>query len=195
MPAENYQPAKLTILWGNSGYSIWENRSFCYFCIMEEYVFSFPPVLAKEPRVLILGTMPGIASLDAQEYYAHPRNAFWKIMATLKGVEYPAIYDEKKQLIRDMNLALWDVCHTCVRPGSLDSNIRYEEPNAIAELLAKNPSIRVIIFNGQPAQKLFHKHFKSVTGVEFITMPSTSPTNTMIFGKKLENWRIIEQYL
>lgn len=139
--------------------------------------------------------MPGVASLDAQEYYAHPRNAFWKIMTTLKGVECPSDYDEKKQLIRDMNIALWDVCHTCVRPGSLDSAIRYEEPNAIAELLKENPSIRTIIFNGQPAQKLFHKHLRTISKVEFVTMPSTSPTNTISYEKKLESWRLILKYL
>jgi len=162
---------------------------------MNEFVFSFPPIVAREPKVLILGTMPGVASLDAQEYYAHLRNAFWKIMASLKGAKCPTVYEEKKQLIHDMNLALWDVCHTCVRPGSLDSAIRYEEPNAIAELLKENPSIRTIIFNGQPAQKLFHKHLKTITGVEFVTMPSTSPTNTMSFEKKLESWQILLNHL
>lgn len=133
--------------------------------------------------------MPGVVSLDAQEYYAHPRNAFWKIIAFLKGIECPNVYEEKKRLIRDMNIALWDVCHTCVRPGSLDSNIRHEAPNKIAELLEENPTIQTIIFNGQPAEKLFHKHLKSLRHFHCITMPSTSPTNTMSIEKKLESWK------
>lgn len=139
--------------------------------------------------------MPGVASLDAQEYYAHPRNAFWKIISAIKGVKCPTDYEKKKQMIREMNIALWDVCHTCVRSGSLDSDIRYEEPNAIAELLAENPTIRTIFFNGQPAQKLFRRHLKDIKGVDFITLPSTSPAHAVSWEQKLEVWRVIEKYI
>ncbi|MDP4272457.1 MAG: DNA-deoxyinosine glycosylase, partial [Bacteroidota bacterium] len=118
-----------------------------------------------------------------------------EILATLKGVACPTVYEEKKQLICDMSIALWDVCHTCVRPGSLDSAIRYEEPNAIAKLLQENPSIQAIVFNGQPAEKLFHKHLKSLRHFHCITMPSTSPTNTKPFEEKLNSWKELLELL
>ena len=156
---------------------------------MPEQVFSFPPILGVHPTILILGTMPGVASLRANEYYAHPGNAFWKIMSAIKGINCPTRYEEKKQLIRDMDLALWDVCHTCIRPGSADSDIRNEEPNQIRELLAAHTSIRTIIFNGQTAEKLFHRHLKTIDSVNTITMPSTSPAHTLAFEKKLDAWR------
>jgi len=158
---------------------------------MPEQVFSFPPILGTHPRALILGTMPGVASLRANEYYAHPGNAFWKIMSAIKGIYCPTKYEEKKQLIRDMDLALWDVCHTCIRPGSADSDIRNEEPNQIRELLAAHASIRTIIFNGQTAEKLFHRHLKTIDSVNVITMPSTSPAHTLAFEKKLDAWRTV----
>jgi len=94
-----------------------------------------------------------------------------------------------------MNLALWDVCHTCIRPGSADSNIREEEPNRIEELLAAHPTIHTIIFNGKTAEKLFHRYLKIMDGIHSITLPSTSPAYTLPFEKKLEAWRVVLQSL
>ncbi|MDP4276219.1 MAG: DNA-deoxyinosine glycosylase [Bacteroidota bacterium] len=156
---------------------------------MDEHIFSFPPILSAHPNILILGTMPSAASLQAGEYYAHPSNAFWKIMSTIKGIDCPTTYEEKKQLIVSLDLALWDVCHTCIRPGSADSDIRQEEPNAIRELLSKQPTIHTIIFNGQTAEKLFRRHLKQPEGIRTITMPSTSPAYTLPVKKKLAVWR------
>ena len=156
---------------------------------MDEQVYSFPPILSSQPKVLILGTMPGVASLQAAEYYAHPGNAFWKIISAIKGINCPRAYEEKKQLIREMDLALWDVCHTCIRPGSADSDIRNEEPNRIKELVEAHASIRTVIFNGQTAEKLFRRHLKTIDGVTTITLPSTSPAHTLSFKQKLDAWQ------
>lgn len=157
---------------------------------MNEQIIGFPPVIGNQPKVLILGTMPSVASLRANEYYGNPLNAFWRILSSIKGIECPTEYEAKKRLIQEMNLALWDVCHTCIRPGSADSNIRDEEPNPIERLLAENASIKTIIFNGQTAEKLFFRYFKTIEGVNTVALPSTSPAYTLSFQKKLEAWKI-----
>jgi double-stranded uracil-DNA glycosylase len=158
---------------------------------MDEQIASFAPILGTQPKVLILGTMPSVASLQAKEYYAHPGNAFWKILSAIRGIDCPALYEEKKRLISDMDLGLWDVCHTCIRPGSADSDIRDEEPNEIKELLIEFPSIRTILFNGKTAEKLFFRHFKKFDGIKTVAMPSTSPAYTLAFKQKLEAWQAI----
>jgi hypoxanthine-DNA glycosylase len=156
---------------------------------MDEQIFSFPPIIGANPKVLVLGTMPSVASLRAREYYGNPLNAFWKIMSAIKGVDCPTDYEVKKQILKDMHITLWDVCHTCFRPGSADSDIRDEEPNDIKELLKANPSIEAIIFNGKTAEKLFRRHLKIIDGINKITLPSTSPAYTLPFEKKLETWQ------
>jgi len=92
-----------------------------------------------------------------------------------------------------MNLALWDVCHTCIRPGSADSDIREVEPNNIEELLAAHSTIHTIIFNGKTAEKLFNRHLKIRNGIHSIALPSTSPAYTLPFEKKLEAWQVVLQ--
>jgi len=156
---------------------------------MDIQLFSFAPIHGTQPKVLILGTMPSATSLQQSEYYAFPGNVFWKIISAIKGIECPSVYDEKKNLILEMNLALWDVCHTCIRPGSADSAIQKEEPNELKKILEAYPSIHTILFNGKTAEKLFHKHFKKIDGFEMIVMPSTSPAYTLSFEKKLKVWQ------
>jgi len=100
-----------------------------------EKIRSFPPVATSEARVLILGSMPGIASLTAGQYYAHPRNAFWRIMGKLVGAGPENPYDERLRILKKGGIALWDVLDSCVRPGSLDANISNETPNDFAIFL------------------------------------------------------------
>jgi hypoxanthine-DNA glycosylase len=133
--------------------------------------------------------MPSVISLRNNEYYANPMNAFWKIIFAIKGTTTSSIYEERTRLIKEMDLALWDICHTCIRPGSADSDIHNEVANPIIALLAENPSIRTILFNGQAAQKLFFRHFKTIKNINLITLPSTSPAYTLPFQKKLEIWK------
>ena len=148
---------------------------------MNRRVRSFPPIVAADARVLILGSMPGVASLQANRYYAHPRNQFWPILGELLGFDPQGDYALRVQSLQRAGIAVWDVLAECEREGSLDSAIdrRSEFPNDIPGLLAAHPSIRRILLNGQKAATSLRRHFPSVA-VECITLPSTSPAHASI---------------
>ncbi len=138
--------------------------------------------------------MPSKKSLELQQYYGHPRNAFWKILFTLFYSTYTSNYDEKKSLAIENNIAIWDVCYTAKRKGSLDSNIEDESPNKINELIALNSSINTIAFSGQKAAKLYAKYFTNLDSINYITLLSTSPANAKYsFEEKLKDWSQIKQ--
>lgn len=165
-----------------------------------EILRSFAPVVTPESRILVLGTMPGAMSLAKQEYYGFPHNAFWRIMAALTGApQVPAAYEKRLEILLEAGIALWDVCHSCRREGSLDSNILDEVPNDIPALLQSHPAIRAVIFNGGPAHRLFKKHIGLATigeGREVLVMPSTSPANaSWSFDRKLAAWSEIKKWL
>lgn len=149
---------------------------------------SFEPVYTPEARVLIVGSMPSVKSLEDAQYYAHPRNAFWPVMFDVFGQEPTQDYEVKKALIREHGLALWDVAEACEREGSLDSNMRDITYNDFARLFRSCPHIRTVLCNGGTAHALF---LKSGYGQEnqVIRMPSTSPAYTMAYAKKLEIWK------
>lgn len=162
-------------------------------------LYSFDPVVTDLSRVLILGTMPGVASLRKQEYYGFPHNAFWRIITALTGGEkVPEEYADRLEMIRRSGLALWDVCHSCRREGSLDSHITDEAPNDIGGLLTDYPQLRAVVFNGTPAFRLFKRHLGLATVGEraVLVMPSTSPANaSWSFERKLEAWAELLRYL
>ena len=136
-----------------------------------------------------MGTLPSILSLELQQYYGHPRNSFWKILFTLFNNTFTSNYDNKKSLVIDNNIAIWDVCYTAKRKGSMDSAIKEESPNRINELIALNLSISKIAFNGQKAAKLYEKYFPMFDNINYITLLSTSPANTKYnFEEKLKDW-------
>jgi hypoxanthine-DNA glycosylase len=145
--------------------------------------------------VLILGSMPGAESLRRQEYYAHPRNAFWRIMAELFGEGEPGDYEAKKRLLAREGIALWDVAGSCRREGSLDQRIRDVEPNDFPALFAASVRISHIFFNGAKAAELFRRCATLPAGVETVRLPSTSPAHTMSYAGKLSAWRIVAQVL
>ena len=150
---------------------------------------SFPPFLNSQTKILILGTMPGIASLEKQEYYAHKRNHFWKIMYTLlDNLPISEIFEEKIQLLQANNIGLWDVLENCERKGSLDIHIRNQKENNFETLFKEFPGITKIIFNGKESHKYFLKKFGQIKGITYNVMPSTSPANTMSFDNKLKMW-------
>lgn len=157
---------------------------------------SFAPVIGKKPRIMILGSMPGIRSLQEQQYYAHPRNAFWPIMHKLYGIDTGLAYEKRLSLLTRKGIILWDVLHQCEREGSLDSAIasHSEIPNAIPELLEHYRDIERILLNGGKAASVFRKHVAGVLPrhirAMIIQLPSTSPANArMDFDEKLSRWR------
>ena len=150
---------------------------------------SFPPFVNSQTKILILGTMPGIASLEKQEYYAHKRNHFWKIMYTLlDNLPISEIFEEKIQLLQANNIGLWDVLENCERKGSLDIHIKNQKENDFETLFKEFPGISKIVFNGKESHKYFLKKFGQIKGITYYVMPSTSPANTMSFDNKLKIW-------
>ncbi|MFV5699058.1 DNA-deoxyinosine glycosylase [Flavobacterium sp. ZT3R17] len=150
---------------------------------------SFPPFVNSQTEILILGTMPGIASLEKQEYYAHKRNHFWKIMYTQLGnLPVSEIFEEKIQLLQKNKIGLWDVLENCERKGSLDIHIKNQKENDFESLFKEFPAITKIIFNGKESHKYFLKKFGQMKGITYYVMPSTSPANTMSFENKLKIW-------
>lgn len=145
----------------------------------------FPPLLGPAARCLILGSMPGQASLDAGRYYAHPRNAFWPIMGELLGFDPQAPYPQRCQALQAGGIALWDVIARCRRPGSLDADIERDsiEVNEFASLLAVNPGIGAIFFNGAAAEIAFRRHVLPGLGrpdFRLHRLPSTSPAHAAL---------------
>ena len=161
-------------------------------------VHSFEPIIGRDPRILILGSMPGLISLQAVEYYANPRNAFWKIIAELFELDIDCSYELRVQQISELPLVLWDTLRACHRQGSLDSSIRSQQikANDIVGLLEQFSSLRAIVFNGAASEKYFNQLVKQDLPVDreltLLRMPSTSPAHAgMKFEEKLMAWRCL----
>jgi len=166
----------------------------------EQKVLSLGPIINQNSQVLILGSMPGVQSLDKQEYYANARNHFWRILTTIFDHEEKGDYGVRISMLHENKIALWDVIHSCQRIGSLDSSIKDEEPNDFKILLKSYPNIKYIIFNGVKAYEVFKKQvgFSSFSDINFIKLPSTSPTpgrNVKSFEEKLKEWNVIQEYV
>ena len=154
---------------------------------------SLLPIVDENVRILILGSIPGQESLRKQEYYANPRNHFWKILFDLIGSKAPKQYSQRILLIKKQGIGLWDVIKSCQRQGSLDSNIKHENPNDFNTFFSKYPNIKSVFFNGAKAYEVFKKKigFDLLLGINFEKLPSTSPANTQTYDKKLEQWKKI----
>jgi len=140
--------------------------------------------------------MPGIASLKAQQYYAHPQNLFWKLIGEILGFDSAMPYEERVCVLQNHGIAVWDVLKHCVREGSLDSDIEADSavPNDFASFFARHPAIHRICFNGNAAASLFKRHVLPTqcfdASMSFIALPSTSPANASIpRARKLQDWR------
>lgn len=171
--------------------------------MIDARVRSFPPLEPASARLLILGSMPGIASLRAARYYAHPRNLFWPFMEQLFGVPLAADYDARVAALLAKRIALWDVLEACERPGSLDGSIvrGSEVANDIPGLLARHPELQTIALNGGGAQAAFRRHVaprlgKRAESLRVVALPSTSPANAGIpVATKLERWSLLKEAL
>ena len=149
---------------------------------------SFEPIYAENAHTLIVGSMPSVKSLEAAQYYAHPRNAFWRMMFEIFGETPTMDYEQKKNLIRGHGLALWDAAAVCEREGSLDSDMRGVVYNDFGALYAKCPDIQNVLCNGTTAYTLFLKSgFAGNRRV--VRLPSTSPAYTLSYEKKLAAWK------
>lgn len=159
-------------------------------------ISSFPPIINNESKVLILGSIPGIKSLEMQQYYAHPQNKFWKIIFELFNEDYTTDYSERIKILEKHHIALWDVIDTCERKGSLDSEIKNEEANKIGELLHNYPNINAVFCNGQKSHKNLLKILPKDFHLPIIVLPSTSPAHASLrYEEKLKSWKMVLNYL
>lgn len=158
---------------------------------------SFPPIAAPDARLLVLGSMPGQASLQAQQYYAHPRNVFWYIMGELFGAGPELPYARRCEVLKARGVAVWDVLQRCWRPGSLDSAIdpTSVEANDFPRFLTGHPHIGHIFFNGRKAEQTFLRHVAPEVGerqLALSVLPSTSPAHAaMSREQKCHAWAVI----
>jgi hypoxanthine-DNA glycosylase len=154
---------------------------------------SFPPVVDAATRVLILGSLPGDASLAAGRYYAHPQNQFWRLLSPVVDVDLPALgYAERLVALRAAGIGLWDVVASATRPGSSDAAIRNAAANDVGELIATLPALRLVAFNGGTAWK---QGRTLVAGVPTLALPSSSPLHTVGVAAKQPAWDAIAAYL
>ena len=158
------------------------------------------PVSAPNARVLILGSMPGAVSLQAQQYYAHPRNAFWPLMANLCQCSDALEYNERLLQLQHSGIALWDVIGHCMREGSLDSAIKQEQVNDFAGFFAQHTQLQALAFNGAKAWHSFKRYVLPQQIVpphlQLISLPSTSPAHAaMSLADKSAAWRQLAPYL
>ncbi len=149
----------------------------------------FPPFVDENSHLLILGTFPSIKSFEENFYYSHPKNQFWKLLASVYHEDTPATLNEKKAFLKKQNIALWDVVKSCERKNSLDSNLKNITPNDIRELLKNYPSIKKIYFTSKTALKIYKKYFNEVD-LPYFYLDSPSPAYAKkSFEEKLEGWR------
>jgi len=161
----------------------------------------FAPIAKPGAKVLVLGTLPGGMSLEKREYYAQPRNSFWRIMADLFGVALELPYPVRTQRFATYGLALWDVCKTAYRPGSLDASIRRgsAKPNDFTAFFQEQPRIRMICFNGAKAATMYKGKVLDylpgeVQKIKSATLPSTSAANAATpYKEKLRLWSVVRK--
>ena len=159
-----------------------------------EQIHSFPPVLNTHTRVLVIGSMPGIASLQAQQYYAHKYNQFWPIIFDVfEAGRPPKNYEDKLCTLLKHRIGLWDTLSACTRPGSLDSHIQTPVPNDFPALFKRYPAVHTLLFNGQAAATYFKRFYGwQLPGKMLVVLPSTSPAHASLsYATKLTRWKKI----
>jgi len=159
------------------------------------FVHSFSPVEDQDAEKLILGSMPGKASLDAGQYYAHPRNLFWPIMGELIGAHFNLPYHERLRILKGNRIALWDVLFCCVRKSSMDAHIEKssEIANDFESFFSNHPRISDVFFNGRKAERSFFRMVAPLLEpreMNYHPLPSTSPANASLsYNYKLKAWQ------
>lgn len=147
------------------------------------------PVVSSDARLLILGSLPGAASLAAAQYYAHPRNGFWRLVGRVTELDLPALpYAERLEALRRHGVALWDVIASAERAGSLDADIRDARTTDLPGLVAALPQLRAVAFNGALAAKTGRRLLSATPHLELIDLPSSSPAHARPFEEKAFAW-------
>jgi hypoxanthine-DNA glycosylase len=148
------------------------------------------PAGSSDARLLILGSLPGEASLRAQRYYAHPQNQFWRLVGEAVGEPFSVMaYDERLSRLAARGIALWDVVGEAIRQGSLDGAIRGATPNQLREYVATHPRLAAIAFNGKTAARLGRAALGDMPGIEMVDLPSSSPAYTLAYAEKAKRWK------
>lgn len=156
----------------------------------------FAPVVDPRTRLLILGSLPGDASLAAGQYYGHPRNAFWRLVGGVIGRDLAALpYDDRLAALATAGIGLWDVIGSAERVGSLDAAIRRPEAADLRGLVAGLPALRAVAFNGGTAARLGRAALSDATGAELIDLPSSSPAHARPFGQKAAAWSVLAGWI
>ena len=155
---------------------------------------SFPAIVDEGATTLVLGTLPGKVSLETGEYYANPRNQFWRIVADVFGGSPKDSYSDRCMRLFRNGVALWDVLHDARRDSSLDSDIKDEAPNAITEFLTRHSGVNRVLFNGKKASLLYRRHIEPTPDflrerIRLHDLPSTSAAHTSPYARKLADWR------
>lgn len=158
---------------------------------------SFPPIVGADTRILLLGSLPGEASLRAERYYAHPQNQFWRLTGAVIGRDdlHALDYDARIDALRRAGIGLWDVVADALRSGSLDAAIRDHRANDLLALLAGLPALRAIGFNGATAARIGRRMITAGSGLALIDLPSSSPAYTLALAEKRPHWRQLCQFL
>ena len=158
---------------------------------------AFAPVVDERSRVLILGSLPGDASLKAAQYYAHPQNGFWRLIgAVIAQPDLAALpYEARLETLLTHGVGLWDVIASAERQGSLDAAIRNPEGADLTALMARLPDLRAVAFNGGTAARLGRRALAEASGVALIDLPSSSAAHARPFAEKLSRWTALAPYL
>ena len=157
---------------------------------------AFGPVVDANTRLLILGSLPGDASLKAGQYYGHPQNGFWRLIGGVIGVDLPALpYPERLEALKAAGVGLWDVIASATRPGSLDTAIRDVEAADLNQLIETLPRLRAVAFNGGTAARIGRRSLTLHAGVDLIDLPSSSPAYTRPLSEKAAAWSVLSKAL
>ena len=157
---------------------------------------AFAPVVDDKTRILVLGSLPGDASLKAVQYYAHPQNAFWRLMGGVVGRDLHAMaYDDRLEALRTAGVGLWDVIASAERRGSLDAAIRSPEAADLRGLIAGLPGLKVVAFNGAAAARGGRRTLAGLEGLTLIDLPSSSPAHARPLAEKAARWAVLKDHL
>ena len=147
-------------------------------------IHPIPPVFDRSSRILVLGSFPSVKSREANFFYGHPQNRFWKVTAAVFGEDVPVSVEEKKAFLLRNRIAVWDVIHSCDITGSSDASIRNVVPNDLSVILDA-ADIRTIFVNGKTAERYYRQYTEPRTGRPAVCLPSTSPANAVWSVEKL----------